>query len=52
MLLLIFFLPEDMNFYNITPQLLAVSGSTGSPVLLATLGRQAAPAVLIGDETW
>eukprot|EP00435_Cladocopium_sp_Y103_P045987 s3451_g13.t1 len=32
-------LQKDMNFYNVTPQLLAVTGSTGSPVLVATLGR-------------
>ena len=30
--------PEDMNFYNVTPELLAVTGSTGSPMLLAPLG--------------
>ena len=30
--------PEDMNFYNVTPELLAATGSTGSPVLLAPLG--------------
>lgn len=30
-------LQKDMNFYNITPELVAVTGSAGSPVLLASM---------------